>query len=59
MIRESSYEVENLKNFLVKEGAVIISEEIPKMRELSFIMSKAIGGLKKKFDTAYFWLDQV
>ncbi|MEK7150398.1 MAG: 30S ribosomal protein S6 [Patescibacteria group bacterium] len=50
-------EVENLKNFLVKEGAVIISEEIPKMRELSFTMSKAIGGLKRKFDTAYFgWI---
>lgn len=50
-------EIENLKNFLAKEGAILISEEFPKMRDLSFTMSKAIGGSKRKFDTAYFgWI---
>lgn len=56
-IESLSNEVENLKNFLTKEGAVIISEDFPKIRELSFTMSKAIGGSKRKFDTAYFgWI---
>lgn len=50
-------EVENIKNFLAKEGAVIISEEFPKMRELAYSISKTAGGIKRNFDTAYFgWI---
>jgi len=50
-------EVENIKNFLVKEGASIISEEFPKMRELSYSIKKTTGGAKRNFDTAYFgWI---
>lgn len=50
-------EVENLKDFLVKEGAAIVSEEFPKMRDLSYLMSRIIGGTKRRFDTAYFgWI---
>ena len=50
-------EVENIKNFIVKEGASIISEELPKMRELAYSVKKTIGGVKRNFDTAYFgWI---
>ncbi|MBU6430831.1 MAG: 30S ribosomal protein S6 [Patescibacteria group bacterium] len=50
-------EVENLKNFLVKEGATIVSEGFPKMLDLSYAVSKSVGGSKRKFDTAYFgWI---
>ena len=50
-------EVENIKNFLVKEGASIISEEFPKMRELAYSIKKTVGGVKRNFDTAYFgWI---
>jgi len=50
-------EVENIKNFLVKEGASIISEELPKMRELAYSIKKTVGGAKRNFDTAYFgWI---
>lgn len=50
-------EVENIKNFLTKEGVAVISEEFPKIRELAYSISKAIGGAKRNFDTAYFgWI---
>lgn len=56
-VENLSNEVENIKNFLIKEGAVIISEEFPKMRELAYSISKAVGGIKRNFDTAYFgWI---
>lgn len=50
-------EVDNIKNFLVKEGVVIISEEFPKLRDLTYTISKTVGGMRRKFDTAYFgWI---
>lgn len=50
-------EVENIKNFLVKEGAEIISEEFPKILELSYSIKKSVGGMKRNFNTAYFgWI---
>lgn len=56
-IENLSNEVENIKNFLTKEGVVIISEEFPKMRELAYSISKNVGGIKRNFDTAYFgWI---
>lgn len=56
-IENLSNEVENIKNFLTKEGVVIISEEFPKMRELAYSISKTVGGIKRNFDTAYFgWI---
>lgn len=52
-----SSEVENIKNFLTKEGGVIISEEFPKMRELAYSIKKTVSGIKRNFDTAYFgWI---
>ena len=52
-----SNEVENIKNFIVKEGAAIISEEFPKLRELAYSIKKAASGIKRNFDTAYFgWI---
>ncbi len=53
-VENISNEVENINNFLIKEGAVIVSEEFPEMRDLAFAMSKSVGGSKRKFDTAYF-----
>jgi ribosomal protein S6 len=56
-VENLSNEVENIKNFLVKEGAVIIAEEFPKIRELAYSISKTVGGIKRNFDTAYFgWI---
>lgn len=50
-------EIENIKNFITKEGAAIISEEFPKMRELAYSIKKTMSGAKRNFDTAYFgWI---
>ncbi|MEK7070694.1 MAG: 30S ribosomal protein S6, partial [Patescibacteria group bacterium] len=50
-------EVENIKNFLAKEGAAITSEEFPKLIELAYSISKVISGAKRNFNTAYFgWI---
>lgn len=50
-------EVESIKNFLTKEGAEIISEEFPKMRELAYSIKKTMDGGKRDFDVAYFgWI---
>lgn len=56
-IENLSVDVDNIKNFLTKEGVEIISEDFPKLRELAYTMSKTIGGTRRKFDTAYFgWI---
>lgn len=56
-VENLSSEVEKIKNFIAKEGAVVVSEEFPKTRELAYSISKSIGGIKKNFDTAYFgWI---
>lgn len=47
-------EVSKIKEILNKEGAVIISEENPKLRALTYTIKKAFGGTYKKFDKAYF-----
>jgi len=50
-------EVENIKNFLAKEGSKITSEEFPKLLDLAYSISKAVGGAKRNFNTAYFgWI---
>lgn len=50
-------EVDNIKNFLAKEGTMIISEEFPKLRDLAYTMPKVVGGARRKFDAAYFgWI---
>ncbi len=47
-------EVSKIKENLLKEGAVIISEDNPKLRPLTYTIKKAFGGVYKKFDKAYF-----
>jgi len=47
-------EVEKIKSYLAKEKAVILSEEMPKLRPLAYSIKKAIGGSYKVFDKAYF-----
>ena len=50
-------EVENINNFLSKEGAAVTSEEFPKLIELAYSISKVAGGAKRNFNTAYFgWI---
>lgn len=56
-IENLSVEVDNIKNFLVKEGVEIISEDFPKLRDLAYAMLRTVDGMKRRFDTAYFgWI---
>jgi ribosomal protein S6 len=45
-------EVEALKKLLT--GAEIIAEENPKLTDLAYTIVKQIGGLRRKYDKAYF-----
>ena len=45
-------EVEALKKLLT--GAEIIAEENPKLMDLAYTIVKQIGGLRRKYDKAYF-----
>lgn len=47
-------QVEKIKGYLAKEKAIIISEEMPKLRPLAYKIKKAYGGTYKTFDKAYF-----
>jgi len=47
-------EMNTIKNGLEKEGAIFISEESPKMRNLAYMISKTLDGHKHNFDKAYF-----
>ncbi len=52
-----NHEVEAIKAVLAKNNATIISEEHPKLRPLSYTMTKSIGQARHKYDTAYFgWI---
>ncbi|MEK7607821.1 MAG: 30S ribosomal protein S6 [Patescibacteria group bacterium] len=52
-----SEEVDAIKAVLGKSGAVIISEEFPKLRNLAYTLVKTIGPARHKYDTAYFgWI---
>jgi len=50
-------EVDAIKAVLGKSGATIISEEFPKLRNLAYTITKVIGPVRHKYDTAYFgWI---
>lgn len=50
-------EVDAIKAILGKAGAVVISEESPKLRNLAYTLVKIIGPTRHKYDTAYFgWI---
>ena len=43
-----------IKEVVAKAGGVIISEEFPKMRPLSYTMSRMMDAKRVKYDVAYF-----
>ncbi len=46
-----------LRDILEAEGAITISEDFPKLKHLSYMMTKVVGPRHLKFDTAYFgWM---
>jgi ribosomal protein S6 len=50
-------EVDAIKAILEKNGATIIAEEFPKLRNLAYTMIKAIGPARHRYDSAYFgWI---
>lgn len=50
-------EVDAIKALLDGNKATIISEEFPKLRNLTYTMVKVIGPVRNKYDTAYFgWI---
>ncbi len=50
-------EVDAIKALLDGNKATIISEEFPKLRNLTYTMVKVIGPVRSKYDTAYFgWI---
>ncbi|PIQ92352.1 MAG: hypothetical protein COV70_00830 [Parcubacteria group bacterium CG11_big_fil_rev_8_21_14_0_20_39_22] len=54
---ELTGKVGELKGILEKENAVVISEDFPKLTELSYTMRKLKEGKYQKFDRAYFgWI---
>ena len=49
-----SAELTAVKDLLEKSGAIFISEDFPKLKPLSYQMTKVVGAKHLKFDTAYF-----
>lgn len=47
-------EVAIIKDLLIANGGVVISEEFPKLKNLAYTMTKVVGPKHLKFDTAYF-----
>lgn len=47
-------EVENLKKYLTKSEAVVISEAAPVETTLAYMMAKQTGGVRGKFTTSFF-----
>ena len=47
----------DIKSHLEKQGAVFISEDMPKLRQLAYTMTKNAQGKNQKHDKAYFgWI---
>ncbi len=52
-----SHEVDAIHAVLKGAGATVISEEAPKLRNLSYQMTKIVGPVRNHYDTAYFgWI---
>ncbi|MES2088034.1 MAG: 30S ribosomal protein S6 [Patescibacteria group bacterium] len=47
-------EVTIIKDVLTNNGAVVISEDFPKLKNLAYQMTKVVGAKHLKFNTAYF-----
>lgn len=49
--------VGDMHECLERQGGVIISEDLPTLKNLSYIMERMSGGVKQKYDRAYFgWI---
>lgn len=46
--------VTSLKDILENQGAIVVTEEFPKLRPLAYTIRKALGGKYQKFNSAYF-----
>lgn len=47
----------NIKEMITALNGVVISDDLPKMTALSYVMVKVIANTRKKFDNAYFgWI---
>ena len=47
----------NLKELVSSLGGEIISDEMPKMTNLAYLMTKVVSNVRSKFNTAYFgWI---
>ncbi len=44
----------NLKELVSSLGGMIIADDMPKMRELAYAMTKVVANIRHKFNTAYF-----
>lgn len=44
----------NLKDLIANLGGEVISDEMPKMMNLAYTMSKVVSNVRSKFDSAYF-----
>ncbi len=50
-------EVSSIKDLLEKQKAIVISEELPKLRALAYEMRKESAGKYQKYNSAYFgWI---
>lgn len=50
-------EVDAIKAILGAQGATVISEEFPKLRNLAYQMIKVVGPVRHRIDSAYFgWI---
>ncbi len=47
-------EVTIIKDLLENNGGAVIAEDFPKLKQLSYKMTKVVGAKHLKFDTAYF-----
>ncbi|OHA15242.1 MAG: hypothetical protein A3H57_02455 [Candidatus Taylorbacteria bacterium RIFCSPLOWO2_02_FULL_43_11] len=47
-------EVSSIKDILEKQKAVVVSEESPKLRQLTYEMRKEFAGKYQKYNSAYF-----
>lgn len=47
-------EVSRMKMALENKGAIIISDEYPKMRVLAYMIEKSVAGRNEKYQNAYF-----
>jgi ribosomal protein S6 len=50
-------EVNAIRSLIASNGGVLISEEMPKLRDLAYELSRPVAGKHERFETAYFgWM---